>query len=110
MARNLTTGERIDVLIAQARALSGLGRTHCTLGAAGLIAGLGADRLPTLARGGMILGRLNPMLSMARALRYARRIAAAHDQGRTDESWEGLREALTYGVGQRPGAERALRR
>jgi hypothetical protein len=98
MARNLTTVERIDAFITQAQALSGLGRTHCTLGAVAAMAGLADCRLPTLARGGMILRHLNPMLSSVRSIKYARCIAAAHDQGRAAESWKGLREALCYGL------------
>ncbi len=98
MSRNLSELERLETLVARARALPGLRRTHCTLGAVASVAGLAGGPFPSPVHGGLILWRLNHMLAPARAERYARRVAAYHDQGLAEESWATLREALTYGL------------
>jgi len=98
MSRNLSRLERVDALVAQARALPGLRKTHCTLGAVATAAGLPGGRFPSPMHGGLILWRLNQMLSPERAQGYARQVASYHDQGLADESWATLREALGYGL------------
>ncbi len=102
MSRNPTKLERAEALVAQARALPGLRKTHCTLGALASAAGLAGGRFPSPIHGGLILWRLNHMLSPARAEAFARRVAACHDQGRAEESWAALHEALTYGLPREP--------